>query len=428
MTTRRLLPLSIGAAAAALALLCALAACSDETGSGEEKRVPVEASLVLGKTEISDFSDFLMETVVKGKAAGDTVKLTFDLPEGYALRYAADDDPFDPELGGTLGDGDKLVLTDELRLVLLDTLDVIVSIVVVKPEKKPGSSGKESSVAGSSEKGGSSSSGGDSSVSSSAVSSSSVEESSGSESSEALSSSEEPSSSSQAAAEPQLPAWTAAAWGTTSNAMKTATDNKILGSGTQFQGTANAESAGSRIVLTTAAAQKRTCGIGICGNWSGRNSTGLLFTGSASASDAEEMYDASGSAGDFKAILSFSGVPFDGKPDAFEIDYVYEHVSAGDQRGLVYVLLLNGTTIVGSGAKELTAAGTQQNLQVPIVYGNGAWYDSSLLVPAGLQRGTGSEEVTSAIALFASSGTGAGSVGAGSTLTVTSFRMVYGGP
>ncbi|MBO7131230.1 MAG: hypothetical protein J6V65_03705, partial [Fibrobacterales bacterium] len=344
MDARKFLPLSIGAAA--LAFLCALAACSDETGA-EEKREPVEASIVLGKTEISDFSEFRVECAVKGKAAGDTVKLSFELPEGFSLRYAADDDPFDPELGGTLRDSDKVVLSDELHLVLLDELDVIVSILVVKPEKKPnssakGSSEKGSSGSGSSEEGGSSGEGG------SSDSGSSVEESSGS--SEALSSSEEPSSSSEAGPEPQLPGWTAAAWGTTSNAMKTAKDNKILGSGTQFQGTANAEVSGSRIVLTTAAAQKRTCGIGICGSWSGRNSTGLLFTGSVSASNAEEMYDASGSAGDFKALLSFVGVPFDGKPAAFELDYVYEHVSAGDQRGLVYVLLLNGSTIVGSGA------------------------------------------------------------------------------
>ena len=422
MTTRRLLPLSIGAAAAAL--LCATLSCTSEPA--EEKVEPIEASLVLGKTEISDFSDFLVESVVKGKAAGDTVKLSFDLPDGYALRYAADDDPFDPELGGTLGDGDKLVLADELRLVLLDTLDVIVSIVVVKPEKKPGSSGKESSGAGSSEKGGSSSSGGDSSVSSS-----SVEESSGSESSEALSSSEEPSSSSQDATEPQLPGWTAAAWGTTSNAMKTAKDNRNgIKTGDLYEGSANAQISADRIVLTTAAVQKCYYFLSFCTdiNKSTRNSTGLFFTGSVSASDAEGMYDASGSASDFRGILSFSGVPFGGKPIAFEIDYVYEHVAAGDQRGLVYVLLLNGTTIVGSGARELTAAGAQQGLQVPIVYGDGAWYDASLLVPAGLQRGTGSEEVTSAVALFASSGTGAGNVGAGSTLTVTSFRMVYGGP
>ena len=313
--------------------------------------------------------------------------------------------------------------------MLLDTLDVIVSILVVKPEKKPsssakGSSGKGSSGSGSSEEGGSSGEGG------SSDSGSSVEESSGS--SEALSSSEEPSSSSEAGPEPQLPGWTAAAWGTTSNAMATEKDNRIggsvIGSGDQYQGSANAQISADRIVLTTAASQKRTCGIGICGKWSSRSSTGLLFTGSVSAGDAEAMYDASGSASDFKGILSFSGVPFAGKPTAFEIDYVYEHVAGGDQRGLVYVLLLNGTTIVGSGAKELTAAGAQQGLQVPIVYGDGAWYDASLLVPAGLQRGTGSEEVTSAVALFASSGTGAGSVGAGSTLTVTSFRMVYGGP
>ena len=421
--TRLLLP----AVSAALALLCALAACSDETGA-EEKREPVEASVVLGKTEISDFSEFRVECAVKGKAAGDTVKLSFELPEGFSLRYAADDDPFDPELGGTLRDSDKVVLSDELHLVLLDTLDVIVSILVVKPEKKPsssakGSSEKGSSGSGSSEEGGSSGEGG------SSDSGSSVEESSGS--SEALSSSEEPSSSSEAGPEPQLPGWTAAAWGTTSNAMKTAKDNRNWSqTGDLYEGSANAQISADRIVLTTVAVQKCHYVFTFCTdkNKSTRNSTGLLFTGSISAGDAEAMYDASGSASDFKGILSFSGVPFGGKPDAFEIDYVYEHVAAGDQRGLVYVLLLNGTTIVGSGARELTAAGAQQGLQVPIVYGDGAWYDASLLVPAGLQRGTGSEEVTSAVALFASSGTGAGSVGAGSALTVTSFRMVYGGP
>ena len=428
MTTRRLLPLSIGAAAAAL--LCALLACSGETGSGEEKRVPVEASVVLGKTEISDFSEFLVESVVKGKAAGDTVKLSFDLPEGYALRYAADDDPFDPELGGALRDGDKLVLDDELRLVLLDTLDVIVSIVVVKPEKKPGSSAKGSSDKGSSASG-SSGAGGSSGSGSSGDEGSSVGESSESGSSELSSSFEESSSSSEAGPEPQLPGWTAAAWGTTSNAMNTAKDNRNWSqTGDLYEGSANAQISAGRIVLTTVAVQKCHYVLTFCTdkNKSTRNSTGLLFTGSISAGDAEAMYDASGSASDFKGILSFSGVPFGGKPDAFEIDYVYEHVAAGDQRGLVYVLLLNGTTIVGSGAKELTAAGAQQGLQVPIVYGDGAWYDASLLVPAGLQRGAGSEEVTSAVALFASSGTGAGNVGAGSTLTVTSFRMVYGGP
>ena len=140
------------------------------------------------------------------------------------------------------------------------------------------------------------------------------------------------------------------------------------------------------------------------------------------------MYDASGSASDFKGILSFSGVPFAGKPTAFEASWSYEHVAAGGQRGLIAVLLLNGSTIVGSAAKELTGADAQQNLQVPFVYGDGAWYDASLLVPSGLVRGTGAEEVTSAVVVFASSATGAGDVGAGSSLTVSSFRLIYGGP
>ena len=416
--TRLLLP----AVSAALALLCALAACSDETGSGEEKREPVEASVSLGKTEISDFSEFRVECAVKGKAAGDTVKLALGLPEGFSLRYAADDDPFDPELGGTLRGGDKVVLSDELRLVLLDTSNVIVSILVVTPEKKPGSSAKGSSDKGSSASGSSGaggSSGGDGS---------SVGESSESGSSELSSSSEESSSSSEAGPEPQLPGWTATVWGTTSNAMKTAKDNRIIGSGDQYQGSANAAISGDRIVLTTAASQKRTCGIGICGKWNDRNSSGLLFTGSVSAGDAEAMYDASGSASDFKGILSFSGVPFAGKPAAFEASWSYEHVAAGGQRGLIAVLLLNGSTIVGSAAKEIGSAETQQNLQVSFVYGDGAWYDASLLVPSGLQRGTGAEEVTSAVAVFASSATGAGDVGAGSSLTVSSFRLIYGGP
>ena len=430
MDARKFLPLSIGAAA--LAFLCALAACSDGTGA-EEKREPVEASVVLGKTEISDFSEFRVECAVKGKAAGDTVKLAFELPEGFSLRYAADDDPFDPELGGTLRGGDKVVLSDKLHLVLLDELDVIVSIIVVKPEKKPSSSAKGSSEKGSSGKGdssgsGSSEEGGSSGEGGSSDSGSSVEESSGSGSSEALSSSEESSSSSEAVPEPQLPGWTAAAWGTTSNAMATEKDNRIIGSGDHYQGSANAQISADRIVLTTAASKKRTCGIGICGSWSSRNSTGLLFTGSVSAGDAQAMYNASGSASDFRGILSFSGIPFAGKPAAFEASYSYEHVNANGQRGLIVVLLLNGSTLVGSAAKEIGSAETQQNLQVPFVYGDGAWYDSSLLVPAGLQRGTGSEEVTSAVALFASSGTGAGDVGAGSSLTVSSFRLIYGGP
>ena len=418
---------------AALALLCALLACSGETGSGEEKREPVEANVSLGKTEISDFSEFRVESAVKGKAAGDTVKLELGLPEGFSLRYAADDDPFDPELGGALRGGDKVVLSEELHLVLLDTSNVIFSIIVVKPEKKPGSSAKGSSEKGSSAKEGSSGSGSSGSEGSSGEegSSGSSEEggSSGVSSSSGLSSSsEESSSSSEAVPEPQLPGWTAAAWGTTSNAMATGKDNRVIGSGDQYQGNANAQISADRIVLTTAASQKRTCGIGICGSWSSRNSTGLLFTGSVSAGDAQAMYNASGSASDFKGILSFSGVPFAGKPAAFEASWSYEHVAAGAQRGLIAVLLLNGSTIVGSAAKELTGAETQQNIQVPFVYGGGAWYDASLLVPSGLQRGAGSEEVTSAVVLFASSATGAGDVGAGSSLTVTSFRMVYGGP
>ena len=422
--TRLLLP----AVSAALALLCALAACSDGTDA-EEKREPVEASVSLGKTEISDFSEFRVECAVKDKAAGDTVKLELGLPEGWSLRYAADADPFDPELGGALRGGDKVVLSEELHLVLLDTLDVIVSIIVVKPEKKPGSSAKGSSEKGSSAKEGSSGSGSSGSEGSSGEGGSSASGSSGDEgSSEISSSSEESSSSSEAGPEQQLPAWTSAVWSTTSNAMATGKDNRTANVGEQFQGSANAQISADRIVLTTAASQKRKCHLIYCDDWSARYSAGLLFTGSASAGDAQAMYDASGSASDFKGILSFSGVPFAGKPTAFEASYSYEHVAGGDQRGLVYVLLLNGTTIVGSGAKELTAAGAQQGLQVPIVYGDGAWYDASLLVPSGLQRGTGSEEVTSAVVVFASSATGAGDVGAGSSLTVTSFRMVYGGP
>jgi len=434
-------------------LLAALLGC-DESASRREEPVPGFSACFGGDT--LSFSVGGADTLeTKTDASGRFVP-DFDLPEGWTVRFAADDDPEDPEVGDVVSSGDTLAVPDgdPLRLVFLDEWLRIRKILVVERAQDGKSSGKGSSAKGSSAGGsssGTSSGSGDPHGDSSAAGSSSDSGSGNSEegnssaesSSQAASSGEEVSSSSSSSIAPssslsssssssssslyapQLPAFDGGVWASTGAATETKLDDTgITLIGDVYTGDANSVvSASTALVFTGNVTKEHHTAFGIVSSTTRRPVSGVLLTGSFNAANAQTVYEHAESASDYRGLFSF-GAPFDGRPTAFVLDYDYVHVDG--QSGLAYVMLLNGGTIVASGALVLSASASESGRRVDLVYGNAAWYDPSLLAPAGLAVGAGDEDVTSIVALFASSGAGAGS-GAkpGAGLTVSNFSLVY---
>ncbi len=232
-------------------------------------------------------------------------------------------------------------------------------------------------------------------------------------------------------------------WATTSDAMATEGSANAY----KFTASENLTSDGSSVSISTATV---SCALGIItGGW--KMASGFYFLGSYAGMDARNVYDRayesgtpSTDASDISLDMAF-GKPFFGRPEAFELEYAYTHVSSKNanypQRSLAYVLLLDADgKVVATGMLSDSVSVERTTGTIALSYGadpNGL-LTGGYAGASGLSLGTGDEDVAEIRVLFASSAyahvvaggtavTASGNYrgGENSTLALYGFRLIY---
>lgn len=224
-------------------------------------------------------------------------------------------------------------------------------------------------------------------------------------------------------------------WATTSDAMATEGDAKVLLSTYKTSASADLSFADGAASLTTAVVS--TSLIGIVG---GKKMAGAFYySGSFSGANALSIYDADYSSGipdlnnsDISSLMTF-GKSFTARPDSFSVTYSYTHISGDSQKSLIYVMLVsadNKVVATGSIMDEASVSGATKT--VALHYGSDpdGLLSGDYPVSSGLSLGTGSEEVASIHVMFASSAyahiVSTSYKGAeGAVLTVDNLKLIY---
>ena len=237
-------------------------------------------------------------------------------------------------------------------------------------------------------------------------------------------------------------------WATTSDAMAKAGSGKWLAVFTvDMTSTANMDFSDGKMTIDSRVVTGASIAGIIDGGW--KLAGGFYYTGSFSGSDCASIYQAeNNSAGtdnaDFSVYMSH-GIPFSARPTSFIVNYSYSHVAGQNanypQKNLIYVMLVSADSkVVATGAIMDEATVESSEKEVTLSYGADPF---SLLtgvypVAAGLELGTGDEDVASIHVMFASSAyahVAAGGTlglekknyrgGENSSLTLDDFKLIY---
>lgn len=237
-------------------------------------------------------------------------------------------------------------------------------------------------------------------------------------------------------------------WATTSDAMAKAGSGKWLAVFTvDMTSTANMDFSDGKMTIDSRVVTGTSIAGIIDGGW--KLAGGFYYTGSFSGSDCASIYQAeNNSAGtdnaDFSVYMSH-GIPFSARPTSFIVNYSYSHVAGQNanypQKNLIYVMLVSADSkVVATGAIMDEATVESSEKEVTLSYGADPF---SLLtgvypVAAGLELGTGDEDVASIHVMFASSAyahVAAGGTlglekknyrgGENSSLTLDNFKLIY---
>lgn len=236
-------------------------------------------------------------------------------------------------------------------------------------------------------------------------------------------------------------------WATTSDAMETEGSATVVGTSYKFSASKNLTFDDSSAFIST---QKVTCAWTVIpGGW--KAASGFYFLGTYSGANARDIYDRAYESGtpstdpsDISLDMTF-GKPFTGRPEAFELEYVYTHEpnksSDYPQKSLAYVILLSADgKVVATGM--LSDSATVESVTKIVKLSYGADPDGLLTGGyagvSGLSLGTGEEDVAKIRVLFASSayahvvsgGTLATASsnyrgGENSTFVLKNFRLIY---
>ena len=185
----------------------------------------------------------------------------------------------------------------------------------------------------------------------------------------------------------------------------------------------------------------------IDGGW--KLAGGFYYAGTFSGTDCASIYQAENSSAgtddaDFSVYMSH-GKPFSARPNSFKVKYSYSHVAGKNtsypQKSLIYVLLVSaGGKVVATGAIMDEAAVENSERVVNLSYGGDPFglLTGDYPVAAGLELGTGEENVASIHVMFASSAyahVAAGGIlgqaeknyrgGENSSLTLDDFKLIY---
>ncbi len=236
-------------------------------------------------------------------------------------------------------------------------------------------------------------------------------------------------------------------WATTSDAMETEGNAKVVGTSYKFSASKNLTFDDSSAFIST---QNVTCAWTVIpGGW--KAASGFYFLGTYSGANARDIYDRAYESGtpstdpsDISLDMTF-GKPFTGRPEAFELEYAYTHEpnksSDYPQKSLAYVILLSADgKVVATGM--LSDSATVESVTKIVNLSYGADPDGLLTGgyagTSGLSLGTGEEDVAEIRVLFASSayahvvsgGTLATASsnyrgGENSTFELKNFRLIY---
>lgn len=185
----------------------------------------------------------------------------------------------------------------------------------------------------------------------------------------------------------------------------------------------------------------------IDGGW--KLAGGFYYAGTFSGTDCASIYQAENSSAgtddaDFSVYMSY-GKPFSARPNSFKVKYSYSHVAGKNtsypQKSLIYVLLVSASgKVVATGAIMDEAEVENSERVVNLSYGGDPFglLTGDYPVAAGLELGTGEENVASIHVMFASSAyahVAAGGIlgqaeknyrgGENSSLTLDDFKLIY---
>ncbi len=237
-------------------------------------------------------------------------------------------------------------------------------------------------------------------------------------------------------------------WATTSDAMATEGSGKAVFT-IRMTSAANMVFSDGKMSLTSLV----VTGAGdvglfdIDGGW--KLAGGFYYAGTFSGTDCASIYQAENSSAgtddaDFSVYMSY-GKPFSARPNSFKVKYSYSHVAGKNtsypQKSLIYVLLVSaGGKVVATGAIMDETAVENSERVVNLSYGGDPFglLTGDYPVAAGLELGTGEENVASIHVMFASSAyahVAAGGIlgqaeknyrgGENSSLTVDDFKLIY---